>query len=140
MIVIILSTAGKGGRRSVAAKNRSGKMGQKVTFSDAEIAEAKRMVSEASDVREVKQGMSVILKKAVEFWAWIGQSLCVALSELKIIIRLTQGVARPWRARLPWAGMLWPFRPFGSTHASPRLEFHTADTVHNVCSSERQMP
>jgi len=61
MIVIILSTAGNGGRRSVAAKNRSGKMGQKVTFSDAEIAEAKRMVSEAFDAREVKQGMSVIL-------------------------------------------------------------------------------
>lgn len=36
-------------------------MGRKVVFSDDEIAEAKRMVNEALDVREVKQGLSVVL-------------------------------------------------------------------------------
>ncbi len=36
-------------------------MGRKVAFSDEEIAEAKRMVSEATDVREIKQGISVVL-------------------------------------------------------------------------------
>lgn len=36
-------------------------MGRTVVFSGVEVAEAKRMVSEATDVREVKQGMSVVL-------------------------------------------------------------------------------
>ncbi len=36
-------------------------MGRTVAFSDAEIAEAKRMVSKSADVREIKQGMSVVL-------------------------------------------------------------------------------
>lgn len=36
-------------------------MGRTVVFSDAAIVEAKRMVNEATDVREFKQGMSVVL-------------------------------------------------------------------------------
>ena len=40
-------------------------MGRTVVFSNVEIAEAKRMVSEAADVREVKQGLSVVLSAEV---------------------------------------------------------------------------
>ncbi|HOG52188.1 MAG TPA: hypothetical protein PKY10_16485, partial [Lentisphaeria bacterium] len=31
---------------------------------------------------KIASGQSLILKKAVEFWAWIGLRLCVALSGL----------------------------------------------------------
>ena len=41
---------------------------------------------------------------------------------------------------MPWAGMFRPFRPFGSTYVSLKHEFCTAETVHNVHSSEQQKP
>jgi len=40
--------------------------------------------------------------------------MCRPFRAPNIIIRLTQGVARPWRARLPWAGMSRPFRAFAA--------------------------
>jgi len=65
-------------------------MGQKVAFSDAEIAEAKRMVNEAADVREVKQGLSVVL--SVEL-GLTNKEVAIALqSSPATVVRLHGGV------------------------------------------------
>ena len=46
---------------SAAGKHGGGNMGRKVVFSDAEVLEARRMVSNATNIRQLKDGLSVVL-------------------------------------------------------------------------------
>ncbi len=47
-------------------------------------------------------------KKAVEFWAWIGQRFCVALSGLQILFHLIQGGTDPSGSACPGLVCLAP--------------------------------